>query len=152
MVRPLEKKVAIVTGANQGLGLEISRKYLEAGASLALCARNGTLLEEVRHRLMTGLEPGQEILAMTADVSKNADVLAFVNASVEKFGHLDILVNNAGVYGPKGPIEDVDWVEWVQAIEINLLGEKRQGPLDTGHHVFHICMIILVNWRVVGNP
>ena len=122
MVRPLEKKVAIVTGANQGLGLEISQKYLEAGASLALCARNGTLLKEVRGRLMKGLAPGQEILAMTVDVSKSADVLAFVNASVEKFGHLDILVNNAGVYGPKGPIEDVDWSEWVQAIEINLYG------------------------------
>lgn len=138
MVRPLEKKVAIVTGANQGLGLEIARKYLEAGASLALCARNGILLNEVRVRLMKDLAPGQEILAMNADVSKNADVLRFVNASVEKFGHLDILVNNAGVYGPKGPIEDVDWTEWVQAIEINLFGSilmcraviphfKRQG-------------------------
>ena len=122
VARPLEKKVAIITGANQGLGLEIAKKFLEAGANLALCARNNDLLQEVGDSLMKDLPPGQKILAVKADVSKNADVLSFVETAYEKFGRLDILVNNAGIYGPKGPIEAVDWTAWVRTIEVNLFG------------------------------
>lgn len=122
MERLLENKTAIITGANQGLGFEIARKYLEAGASVAICARNGTLLEQAKQQLKPALHPGQEILVRIADVSKTDDVKSVVETTIEKFGHVDILVNNAGVYGPKGTIEDVDWQEWVRAIEINLYG------------------------------
>jgi len=52
MSKMLAGKVAIVTGANQGLGLEISKKYLEAGADLMICARNAELLEKARQELM----------------------------------------------------------------------------------------------------
>lgn len=122
MERLLENKTAIITGANQGLGFEIARKYLEAGASVSICARNGALLEQAKQQLQSVLRPGQEILARIADVSKIDDVKSVVEATIEKFGRIDILVNNAGVYGPKGAIEDVDWQEWIRAIEINLYG------------------------------
>ena len=122
MERPLENKIAIITGANQGLGFEIARKYLEAGASAMICARNGTLLDQAKQQLQPLLRPGQGILAQNADVSKIDDVESVVEATIGKFGRIDILVNNAGVYGPKGVIEDVDWQEWVHAIEINLYG------------------------------
>ena len=122
MERPLENKIAIITGANQGLGFEIARKYLEAGASVMICARNGTLLDQAKQRLQPLLRPGQEIISQNADVSKIDDVESVVETTIGKFGHIDILVNNAGVYGPKGAIEDVDWQEWVHAIEINLYG------------------------------
>jgi NAD(P)-dependent dehydrogenase (short-subunit alcohol dehydrogenase family) len=122
MERVLNKKVAIVTGANQGLGLEIARKYIEAGASLSLCARNETLLRQAQIQLEPLLRPGQKVVARTADVSKAQDVDALVGATLEAFGKIDILVNNAGVYGPKGAIDEVDWQEWVRAIEINLYG------------------------------
>lgn len=122
MERVLENKIAIVTGANQGLGFEIARKYLEAGASLAICARDEKLLRQAERELKSLLRPGQKILALPADVSSEADVDALVRAARESFGGIDILVNNAGVYGPKGAIEEVDWREWVRAIEINLYG------------------------------
>ena len=122
MERPLENKIAIITGANQGLGFEIARKYLEAGASAMICARNGTLLDQAKQGLQPLLRPGQEIISQNADVSKIDDVESVVETTIGKFGHIDILVNNAGVYGPKGAIEDVDWQEWVHAIEINLYG------------------------------
>jgi NAD(P)-dependent dehydrogenase (short-subunit alcohol dehydrogenase family) len=123
MERLLEGKVAIVTGANQGLGLAIAKKYLEAGATgLTICARNETLLVQARKELESSAGPGQKILARTADVSKPEDVNSLVEAAVADFGRIDILVNNAGVYGPKGVVEDVDWQEWVRAIEINLFG------------------------------
>lgn len=122
MQRPLENKIAIVTGASQGLGFEIARKYIEAGASAMICARNGTLLDQAKQELQPLLRPGQEIISQNADVSKIDDVESVVETAIGKFGHIDILVNNAGVYGPKGVIEDVDWQEWVHAIEINLYG------------------------------
>lgn len=122
-VRLLEGKVAIVTGANQGLGLAIAKKYLQAGIdSLSICARNGTLLEKAREELQSSLGSGQKILAQTADISKLEDVQSLVGATMAELGRIDILVNNAGVYGPKGEIEEIDWKEWARAIEINLYG------------------------------
>jgi NAD(P)-dependent dehydrogenase (short-subunit alcohol dehydrogenase family) len=122
MERVLENKIAIITGANQGLGLEIARKYAEAGASLALCARDEKLLRQAEQELRPLLRSGQQILALPADVSRADDVARLVRATQDTFGGIDILVNNAGVYGPKGEIEEVDWQEWVRAIEINLYG------------------------------
>lgn len=122
MERLLDHKTAIITGANQGLGFEIARKYIEAGANVTICARNGTLLMQAEERLRAGLGPGQQMLAQTADVSSADDVTSVVKAAIDKFGRVDILVNNAGVYGPKGLIEEVDWQEWIHAVEINLYG------------------------------
>ncbi len=122
MARLLENKIAIVTGANQGLGFEIAKQYIEAGARLAICARDKALLAQARERLAPELGSGQEIFAQAADVSNSRDVGSFVQAVAKKFGRIDILVNNAGVYGPKGAIENVGWQEWVRTVEINLYG------------------------------
>lgn len=122
MTKALANKIAIVTGANQGLGLEISKKYLAAGASLMICARNPTLLEVSRQTLATLAAPEQTIVAMSADISKSDDVSALISETLRQFGRIDILVNNAGVYGPKGAIEEIDWNEWLRAVEINLFG------------------------------
>ena len=48
---PLKEKIAIITGASQGLGLEISHKYIKAGASLIMCARNINLLQKAQEKL-----------------------------------------------------------------------------------------------------
>ena len=122
MNRPLENRVAIITGANQGLGFEIARKYVQAGASLAICARNGGLLNEARDALQALAGQTQRVIALVADVSREYDVRELTEMTVQQFGRIDILVNNAGIYGPKGEIESVDWEEWTRAIEINLYG------------------------------
>lgn len=122
MEKVLTGKVAIVTGANQGLGLEIARAYVMAGANLMLCARNAALLEEARGNLLGLAAPGQEIFARACDVSTEVDVRNLVRETLTRLGACHILVNNAGIYGPKGEIEVVDWAEWTKAIEINVYG------------------------------
>ena len=122
MQKVLSGKVAIITGANQGFGLEVARKFLLAGADVMLCARNAVLLQEAHADLVKLAASGQRVFAQAADVSIEADVQALVSATISKLGGCHILVNNAGVYGPKGEIEEVDWAEWIKAIEINVYG------------------------------
>ncbi|MEX3916231.1 SDR family NAD(P)-dependent oxidoreductase [Paraburkholderia sp. BR10872] len=122
MEKVLSGKAALITGANQGFGLEIARAYLSAGADLMLCARNVELLESARAELMRSAAAGQRVLAKAVDVADEHQVRDLVDATINELGGLHILVNNAGVYGPKGQIEDVDWRSWTQAIEINVYG------------------------------
>jgi len=115
----LQGRAAIVTGANQGLGLEIARAYAAAGADLLICARDSAKLEEARRELQRG---GGRVVAEAADVSRIDDVERVAAHAIREFGTVHILVNNAGVYGPMGRIDETDWAEWARAIEINLYG------------------------------
>lgn len=119
----LKGRTALITGASQGLGLAVARAFVDAGADVLICARDGALLERARAELAARVKSrDRKILAAPADVAAAPDVKRLVKTALDHFPQLDILVNNAGVYGPKGPIEAVDWNEWVRAIEINLLG------------------------------
>ncbi len=122
-MKMLRGKVAIVTGASQGFGLAVARQFVVEGASVAICARDAILLEEVCLELAkTTTQEEQKVVSFAVDVSKQDEVEDFVQQVVQDLGRIDILVNNAGVYGPMGEIETIDWNEWVQAIEINLFG------------------------------
>jgi NAD(P)-dependent dehydrogenase (short-subunit alcohol dehydrogenase family) len=118
----LSNKKAIITGANQGLGLEIARKFVLAGADLMICARNGNMLEDARNELIKLASAGQKIEFQTADISLESDAKKIVDQTLKLFGGCHILVNNAGIYGPKGETELVDWRAWTKTIEINLYG------------------------------
>lgn len=122
MDKLLANKVAIITGANQGLGLEISKKYVAAGASIMMCARNPVLLEVAAKEVRKLASDGQNIHTSSVDVSQELDVDRVVKSTLSKLGGCHILVNNAGIYGPKGEIESLEWDEWRKVIEINLYG------------------------------
>lgn len=137
MTRPLEDRTAVITGANQGLGLAISRAYVEAGASVLMCARDAAVLERARAEVAARASPAQQVLAQPADVSRVDDVERLAHAALNAFPRVHILVNNAGVYGPIGSIEDVDWRAWVQAVEINLFGSILTCRALLPHFKFH---------------
>jgi NAD(P)-dependent dehydrogenase (short-subunit alcohol dehydrogenase family) len=118
----LAGRTAIITGANQGLGLAIARAYVAAGASVALIARDQQLLDAACFDLKVNLAPSQRVTARRLDVADRLAVERVVAELVLELGRIDVLVNNAGIYGPMGRIEDVDWDAWQQAIEINLFG------------------------------
>ena len=118
----LEDRTTIVTGANQGLGKAIAHAFVLAGANVVLCAREASKLFGVQAELRSLCRAGQQVEAVRADISKREEVDQLVSFALAKFPQIHVLVNNAGMYGPKGPIEDVDWDEWVQALEVNLFG------------------------------
>lgn len=122
MAGALANRCAVVTGASQGLGFAIARRYVEAGASVMICARGAELLERAHRELLALAGAGQSVLAQAADVSKPRDVNALIERALRQFGRLEVLVNNAGVAGPTGPVDDVDWQDWLHTLEINLLG------------------------------
>jgi len=122
MHKVLLNRRAIITGGSHGLGLEIARKYIQAGSNVVICSRSESDLVNAAESLRGFLQDGKRLLYRIADVSRESDVQTLIEYTISELGGCDILVNNAGVYGPMGDIEDVDWSEWVQAININLLG------------------------------
>ena len=122
MDKILSGKKAIITGANQGLGLEIARKFVTCGADLMICARDKNKLENAKDQLIKLASNKQKILSQVADVSLEEDVELIVLNTINKLGGCHILVNNAGIYGPKNNIELINWKEWIKTIEINLYG------------------------------
>jgi len=131
-------RTALITGATRGLGLEIARHYLRAGAAgVCICGRDARVVEAAREELLAVAEGAQEVLAEVADVSVAADARRLVATTLRRFPDLTILVNNAGIYGPKGTIENNDWQEWTQAIATNLFGSVLPARELVTHFKHH---------------
>ncbi len=122
----LKGQCAIITGANQGLGLEIAKQFVLEGADIMICARDTNLLNKAQQILLQLADNHSKVLAMPVDVSCLEQVQALVTETLTKIGRIDTLIANAGIYGPKGPIEQIDWKEWSDAIDINLKGTVIQ--------------------------
>lgn len=118
----LSGRTAIITGANQGLGKELAKAFLDAGANLVLCARDEKLLASTLDELSAAATARQKVTGVRADIGKEDDVDKLVEIAFETHSRIDVLVNNAGIYGPKGCLEEIDWQEWKRTIEINLYG------------------------------
>ncbi len=132
----LAGRTALITGASQGLGLEIARAYLEEGAAgVCICGRDSRVLEGAIAELRESASTGQTVLGEAADVSCAEDVARLVDVALSGLGKITILVSNAGVYGPKGGVAQADWPEWTRAVEINLFGSVLPARELLAHFV-----------------
>jgi NAD(P)-dependent dehydrogenase (short-subunit alcohol dehydrogenase family) len=103
-MRRLEGKIALITGANRGIGRGIAEAFASEGAALTLTARDAALLDETAEALKRN---GADALAVPADVTDERQVQEVFRRAMDRFGRLDILVNNAGTFAGYGPIEEV---------------------------------------------
>jgi NAD(P)-dependent dehydrogenase (short-subunit alcohol dehydrogenase family) len=115
----LEGKVALVTGASQGLGRALALACAKEGANLVISSRSADSLETVAEEASGS---GVEVLAVPADLSRSEDVQKLVDAAVERFGKIDVLVNNAGLLGPRVRIEEYPEDKWRSVLDANLTG------------------------------
>lgn len=122
----LLNKKAIISGASRGLGAVIAEAYVKAGASAVICARNKVQLLEKQAELQSIAPVNSKVIAISIDISSNEQVEYLIETAEKELGGIDILVANAGIYGPKGPLEALDWQEWSDAIDINLKGTVLQ--------------------------
>ncbi|MEM1711818.1 MAG: SDR family NAD(P)-dependent oxidoreductase [Nitrososphaerota archaeon] len=113
----LSDRVAIVTGAGQGIGREVFLQLAQAGAKVVLIDVSDKVFDVLRE--IRGF--GGDGLAIKCDVSRWEDVQAAVNQVLDKFGRIDILVNNAGIY-PFKPFTEMGEQDWDKVLDVNLKG------------------------------
>jgi NAD(P)-dependent dehydrogenase (short-subunit alcohol dehydrogenase family) len=135
------KKVAIVTGAGNGIGLAIARAFAAEGASVVIADINAAAGELAAAALA---DTGGQALAVPTDVSDEAQVARMVAAAVARFGQVDILVNNAGVVAHKLLIE-MDRDTWDRQIDVQLT-----GPFLVSKHVARHMIDRGVGGRIVN--
>jgi NADP-dependent 3-hydroxy acid dehydrogenase YdfG len=116
MTEQLLERVAIVTGASNGIGRGIAEALAAAGAKTALAARRTEMLVEVASGIRNA---DGTALPVTTDVTREDQVVQLFKKTCETYGRVDILVNNAGV-PTHVPIEDITLKYWQEVLDVNL--------------------------------
>ncbi|HEY7512255.1 MAG TPA: SDR family oxidoreductase [Vicinamibacteria bacterium] len=111
-------KVVLVTGAGSGIGEAAALRFAEEGAAVACADVSGPAVDAVAGRIREG---GGRALALTADVSHEAECRALVERAVAELGPLDVLVNNAGI-GAVGTVLDTDEATFEKVMDVNVKG------------------------------
>lgn len=129
----MQGKVVVITGASRGIGAAAARAFADAGARVALLARNVAQVEAL------AAEIGAGAMAAGCDVADFGAVASAVDAVVSRFGQVDVLVNNAGVVEPISRLAEADVEAWGRTQDINLKG------------VFHGMRAVLPLMRMQGS-
>lgn len=111
-------RVAIVTGGSMGAGLATARAFIQAGAGVAIMARNGERLQMAAEELR---REGGIVHAVQGDVSSPADAARAVRETLDRLGRIDVLVNNAGIALAK-KFNDTTTEEWDRVMAVNAGG------------------------------
>lgn len=114
-MKKLQDKVAIITGANSGIGLATAKLYLKEGAKVVLSGRRAEALEEVAKDLQG------DFITVTADVAIDDDNKKLIKSAVDAYGKIDILFLNAGVATPS-PVHEITATHYNEVFDINVKG------------------------------
>lgn len=120
--KPLEGRIAVVTGASRGIGRAAALAFAGAGAHVVALARTQGALEELDDEIRAA---GSTATLVPVDM-KDLDALDRLGAALyERFGRVDVLLGNAGTLGPIAPITQIDQQTWDQVIAVNLTANWR---------------------------
>ncbi len=123
MQKNLEGKIALITGASQGIGAAVAKRYAAEGAQVILAARNVDNLEMVDDAIRAaGHLPA---VLVPVDLADGAKIDALGAGVYQRFGKLDILVGNAGFLGDLGPLAHQEPKNWQRAMDINATANWR---------------------------
>ncbi|MAQ75245.1 MAG: short-chain dehydrogenase [Aquimarina sp.] len=114
-MKKLQDKVAVITGANSGIGLATAKLYLKEGAKVVLSGRRKEALEEVAKDLEG------DFIIVTADVAVEGDNARLIKNAVDAYGKIDILFLNAGI-APPTPTHEISADHYDQVFNINVKG------------------------------
>ena len=115
----LQEKVAIVTGAGQGLGRSTALRFASEGAKVVVADMNR---ETAHDTVKTINSSGGEATAVVVDVSVAQDAERMVADTLAAFGRVDVLVNNAATFGSGKHIAEIDEADWDRVMRVNLKG------------------------------
>lgn len=128
----LKDKIAVVTGAGQGIGKAIALRLATAGADVAILDLNLTSAEEVANEIE---DNGRQAIPIPTDVTYEDDVNAAMDKVLSEFGRIDILVNNAGIAGRTLPLTELEKSDWDAVIGVNLTGVFLCCKAVIGHMI-----------------
>ena len=118
-----DRKVALITGASQGIGWSIAERLARDGMIVIVNGQRSDAAEKAAEALVAA---GEEAIALPADVSSEKAVLGLFDEIRSRYGRLDVLVNNAGVAlrvdGRKAPVESTPTDMWERTLAVNLTG------------------------------
>jgi NAD(P)-dependent dehydrogenase (short-subunit alcohol dehydrogenase family) len=120
-----KNRVAVISGGNRGLGLEICRQLLAKGVSVALGSRDASEGKKAAAELEDEVKPAvARVVSFALDVTKEESIKRFAKAVIEEFGGVDILVNNAGIMieSRDGSILQTTPKMFREILDVNLLG------------------------------
>lgn len=122
----LDGRKALITGASQGLGLAMARKFAESGVDVAMVARRTDVLEAAADEVREAT--GRTIWTQFCDVGSADEIAAMYQTMAADFGSIDILVNNAGS-SVSGKFEDITDEMWQSDLDLKLFGAIRLARL-----------------------
>lgn len=116
----LEGKVAIISGADSGIGRAVAVHFAEEGCDIVLLYLDRE--EDARHTQAEIEKRGRQVLPLAGDVADAGFCKRVVDEAVGKWGHIDILINNAGEQQPQEGLEDISEDQWEQTFRTNIFG------------------------------
>ena len=155
----LKGKVAIVSGAGTGVGKATTKRLFLEGSKVVLIGRDRSRLTKV----ISELDGKKNLLAVKADITKEADVINVIEETVSAFDTVDILVNNAGILNDPTPFHKMTDEQWMSLINTNIIGtfrttkavlpimmEKKRGSIVNISSLQGIRSILNVPFSVYG--
>lgn len=112
-------RAAAVAASSQGLGFACALELAREGASVAICSRDRTRVDDAARRIRDAV-PGAAVHALVADVSQEGDCKGFVDEAAQKFGRLDVLVTNSGGPTP-GSLDQVSLGDFRRGVDTTLM-------------------------------